>query len=210
MKIVRVCLGRFQPFHLGHLKMATYINLKGPDEDQKSKLREQPNLEEISNQKTIILAISTPDYKVDERHPFDDELMKKEFDLIKNNYKYDIEDIIYVKSADICAWGELLKKLGYQASVWLTGSDEFDMYKAMAIKVPEYEKYNRNNRDCKDAYTKSFYVEKIERTEDRDLISSISATKIRQSLLNNDKELFIKMMPNGMEQYFEEFKNKMS
>lgn len=206
IKIVRVCLGRFQPFTLGHLKMATYKDLKGPDKEQKDALREQPNLKEISNQKTVILAISTPDEKVDTRHPFNDSLMKDEFELIKKNYKDDIEDIIYVKSADICAWGELLKQKGYQASVWLTGSDEFKMYKGMVLKVPEYEEHNRNNYDCKGAYTQSFYVEEIERTEDKDFVSSISGTKVRQSLLDNDKQLFSKMMPKGADKYFDEFR----
>ena len=208
LKEVKICLGRFQPFTLGHLKMATYKDLKGPDKEQQDKLREQPNLKEISKQKTVILAVSTPDNKVDTRHPFNDQVMKDEFDLIKRNYKDDIEDILPVASADICAWGEMLKKKGYKASVWLTGSDEFKMYKSMAVKVPEYEEHNRDNRDCKDAYTKSFYVEEIERTEDKDFVSSISGTKVRQSLLDGDKELFTKMMPKGMEKYFDEFKEK--
>ena len=203
---IKVCLGRFQPFTLGHLKMATYKDLKGPDKEQQDKLREQPNLEDISKQKTIILAVSTPDDKVDTRHPFNDDLMKKEFDIIKKNYKDDIEDVLYVKSADICAWGALLKEHGYKASVWLTGSDEFSFYKGMAIKVPEYEE--KNLKDCAGAYASSFYVEEIERTEDKDFVSSISGTKVRQSLLDGDKELFSKMMPKGVDKYFDEFKEK--
>ena len=139
IKQVKVCLGRFQPFTLGHLKMATYKDLKGPDKEQQDTLREQPNLDEIANQKTIILAVSTPEEKVDTRHPFNDYLMKKEFDLIKSNYKNEIEDVLYVKSADICAWGELLKQNGYQASVWLTGSDEYKIYKSMSMNVEKYE-----------------------------------------------------------------------
>ena len=203
---VKVCLGRFQPFTLGHLKMATYKDLKGPDKEQQDKLREQPNVKEIAKQKTIILAVSTPEDKVDTRHPFNDDVMKKEFDLIKKNYKDDIEDVLYVKSADICAWGALLKEYGYKASVWLTGSDEFSFYKGMAIKVPEYEE--KNVKDCAGAYTSSFYVEEIERTENKDFVSSISGTKVRQSLLDGDKELFTKMMPKGVNKYFDEFKEK--
>ena len=203
---VKVCLGRFQPFTLGHLKMATYKDLKGPDKEQQDKLREQPNLKKIAKQKTIILAVSTPEDKVDMRHPFNDDVMKKEFDIIKKNYKDDIEDVLYVKSADICAWGALLKEHGYKASVWLTGSDEFSFYKGMAIKVPEYEE--KNVKDCVGAYTPSFYVEEIERTENKDFVSSISGTKVRQSLLDGDKELFTKMMPKGVNKYFDEFKEK--
>ena len=206
IKQVKICLGRFMPFHLGHLKMVTYKDLKGPDKEQQDKLREQPNLEEIAKQKTIILSILTTKDKVDTRHPFDADLMKDELELLKKNYSSEIEDIMYVKSADICAWGEMLKQKGYQASVWLTGSDEFAMYKGMAIKVPEYEEHNKNNYDCKDAYTKSFYVENIKRSDDNDFISSISGTKVRQALLDNDKELFIKMMPKGADKYFDKFK----
>lgn len=206
MKQVKVCLGRFQPFTLGHLKMAIYKDLKGPDAEQKDSLREQPNLKEIANQKTIILSILTTKDKVDTRHPFDADLMKDELELLKKNYSSEIEDILYVKSADICAWGEMLKQKGYQASVWLTGSDEFAMYKGMAIKVPEYEEHNRDNRDFKDACTKSFYVEEIERSNDGDFVSSISGTKVRQALLNDDKELFTKMMPKGADKYFDKFK----
>lgn len=204
-KQVKVCLGRFQPFTLGHLKMATYNELKGPDNIQLSILREIPNLNEIKNQKTILLNISTPPNKVDIRHPFNDELLFSELKFIKENYNSTIEDIIYVKSADICAWGELLKQRGYQASVWLSGSDTYEIYKQMAIKVPDYEISNRNNYDCKNAYTKSFYVENIERN-DNDFVSSISGTKVRESLLNNDKELFMSMMPKGTEIFFEEFR----
>lgn len=210
LKEVKVCLGRFQPFTLGHLKLATYSDLNGPDKDQLDSLRETPDLKKISSQRSIILVVSTPKEKVDSRHPFDDELMKKEFDLIKKKYSDKIEDIFYVKSADICAWGELLKSKGYCASVWLTGTDEFTFYKGMAMKVPEYEEKNRDNRDCKGAYTKSFYVEEIKRDENStDFTETISGTKVRESLRNDDKELFKKMMPDGVDSLFDEFKESL-
>ena len=203
---VKICLGRFQPFTLGHLKMAIYKNLKGPDKEQKDSLVQQPDLYKIANQKTVILAISTSEDKVDTRHPFSDDVMKDEFELIKQNYKDEIADVLYVNSADICACGAILKDAGYKASVWLTGSDEFPKYKKMAIMVPDYEK--RNVKNCAGAYTDSFYVEEIERTEDKDFVSSISGTKVRQALLDGDRQLFSKMMPKGMDKYFDEFKKK--
>ena len=205
MKQVKVCLGRFMPFTLGHLKLATYADLKGPDSEQSDNLREQPDIDEIKKQKTIILAVSTPEEKRDTRHPFTDDMLKQEFDLIKRNYS-EIEDVLYVKSADICAWGEMLKQKGYQASVWLTGSDEYKIYKMMAMKVPEYEEHNRDNRDCKDAYTKSFYVEEVTRSETGDFIESISATKVRQALIGDNRNEFKKMMPKGADKFFDEFK----
>lgn len=206
LKQVKVILGRFQPFTLGHLKIATYTDLQGPDKEQSDVLREQPDLKEIAKLPTVILSILTTKEKVDSRHPFEAELVKEELEIVKKNYK-EIENVLYVKSADICAWGELIKQNGYQAAVWITGSDEFQMYKGMAIKVPEYEEHNRDNRDCKDAYTKSFYVEEVKRTEDAsDFVSTISGTKVRESLKNNDKELFAKMMPKGTDYLFDKFR----
>lgn len=212
MKQVRVCLGRFQPFTLGHLKMATY-KCKGPETiqgfkgpiDQKEMLREQPDLDEINKQKTLILVVKVDDDKVDNRHPFSYTLMEKEMEYVK---KYpEVEDIMFVSSADICAWGEMIKKAGYQASVWITGDDEAKPYVEMAMKVPEYEEHNRDNRDCKDAYTKSFYVESIKRVEDEnDFVSGISGTKVRRALLDNDQDAFKNMMPAGVECLFDAFK----
>lgn len=207
MKQVKICLGRFQPFTLGHLKMATHKKLNGPERSFADTLTEQPDLKKIAEQKTVILVVSTPSEKVDSRHPFSDDLMEKEFDIIKNKYKNDIEDILYVKSADICAWGELIKKHGYQASVWLTGADEYEFYKSMALKVPEYVIKNRNNYDCAGAYTSSFYVERIERNDKSDdFVSTISGTKVRRSLIDNDMDVFKSMMPDGVDRFFNEFR----
>lgn len=203
---VKVCVGRFQPFTKGHLKMATFSDLQGPDKEQSDKLREQPDLKEISKLKTVILSIYVDKSKVDTRHPFDAELMKEEMEIIKKNYK-EIEDVLYVSSADICAWGEMLKGKGYQAAVWLTGSDEAPHYAPMAIKVPDYEISNRDNRDVKDAFTKSFYVESIERSDEHsDFVATISGTKVRQSLKDEDKEYFKKAMPDGVDRLFDKFR----
>ena len=75
---VKVCVGRFQPFTKGHLKMATFSDLQGPNKEQVDKLREQPDLKEISKLKTVILSIYVDKSKVDTRHPFDADLMKEE------------------------------------------------------------------------------------------------------------------------------------
>lgn len=206
----KVVLGRFQPFTLGHLKIATYTDLKGPDKEQADALREQPNLEEISKLPTIILAILVPNDKIDSRHPFYAELMEEEFERIKENYK-EVRDVFYVSSADICAWGEFLKKNNYQAAVWITGSDEFKPYKYMSMKLPQYEEHNRDNRDIEGAFTKSFYVEEVQRNDSSDdFVSTISATKVREALENDNKESFKKMMPKGTDYLFDKFKEALA
>lgn len=202
MREVKICLGRFQPFTLGHLKMATYKDLKGP---KNIKLRETPDLKHISQLPTVLLVISNPKNKVDLRHPFDDDLMSKEFDIIKRQYP-EIIDVIYVQSANLVAWGETIKQHGYQAAVWLTGTDEFGFYNRMASKVPDYEEHNRNNRNIIGAFTKSFYVEEIKRVENSDdFAESISGTKVREAIKNDDFNSFVKMMPKGTAKLFSQF-----
>lgn len=190
MKQVRVVLGRFQPFTLGHLKLATYDKCEHKD---------------CNDLKTVIFVVSTPKEKVDTRHPFSDDVMKKEFDLIKKNYKDKIEDIIYIKSADIVKWGAELVKRDMQAKVWITGTDELAFYQKMAANVDSYqERYP----ECKGAYADDFYVQEVKRNDTSDdFVSTISGTKVRQALKDDDKQLFAKMMPKGAEQYFDEFKN---
>ena len=143
----------------------------------------------------------TPADKTDSRHPFSADIIKEEFDIIKKNYPGEIEDILYVNSADICAWGELLKKNGYKAACWITGTDEYNVYKKMSAKVPEYEEHNKKGYDCKDAYTKSFYVEEVQRDDE-----AISATKVRQALKDDNKELYISYMPKGTDVLYNKFR----
>lgn len=208
MEQVKVVLGRFQPMTLGHLKIITYKDFKGPDAEQKRTLREQPDLNALKKQRTLILVIATPEHKIDARHPFNDALRSKEWDIIKRNYSKDLADILYVDNADICAWGEMIKNHGYQASVWITGSNESPYYKAMVMNVPKYEISNRKNYDCKGAYTKSFYLEEVSRSDAADdFTSTISATKVRQALKDGDKNTFKKMMPKGTDKLFDEFRD---
>lgn len=187
MQKVHICLGRFQPFTIGHLMLAMH--------DVKDGL------------KTVILAVSTPDYKTDIKHPFGNALMKKEFDIIKQKYQDYIQDVLYVKSADIVKWGELIKEHGYQAAVWLTGSDEYKFYDRMAKNAKSYE---QRFPECRGAFTEGFYVEEVRRSESSDsFIESVSGTKVRNALKENDYALFKKMMPDGTEILFDDFKAAM-
>jgi len=73
------------------------------------------------------------------------------------------------------------------------------------LKIAHYEE--TTDRDFKDACTKSFYLENVERFDDGDdFIASISGTKVRNAISTDDKETFKKMMPKGTDVLFDDFK----
>ena len=174
MKKVNICLGRFQPFTLGHYKMIEY----GFKENGLT---------------TVILMIHNK--KMDSQHPFDDELIQKEMELIKNSCP-NIEDTIYVDNADLVKFGQKLKEKEYEAQLWITGSDRLASYKRMA-ENPKYQEQG--------GYPSSFTTLEVPRTDE-----DISATKVREVINNDDIDTFKKMMPKGSEKLFNEFKDQLS
>lgn len=139
-------------------------------------------VEEAMRQKqypTVIAMINTPDEKTDERHPFPSSLL---LPLYQELFKRDnnILDIILVKRADIVKIGEELRKLGYEIASWTCGSDRIDPYTKMSDRYHDQA-----------GLTDDFEMIEIFRTDE-----DISATKVRQSLLDDDKQTFIKLMPS--------------
>ena len=174
MKKVNICLGRFQPYTLGHYKMVEY----GFKEN---------------GLPTVMLMIHNK--KMDSKHPFTDELIQKEMELIKNSCP-NIEDTIYVDNADLVKFGQKLQEKEYEAQLWITGSDRLDSYKKMA-ENPKYQEQG--------GYPSSFTTLEVPRTDE-----DISATKVREAIKNDDIETFKKMMPKGSEKLFDEFKEQLS
>ena len=135
-----------------------------------------------NNLPTVICMVDTPESKVDNRHPFP---TSKLLNTYKDMFDKDplIADVVTVKSADIVSAAKALKDKGYQIASWTCGTDRIDDYTRMA------EKYH-------DAAELSDDFECIEvpRTDE-----DISATKARNCLLNDDKDGFFKLMPDGLE-----------
>lgn len=169
-KKVNIFLGRFQPFTKGHLKVLEL----GYKENSLP---------------TVILMIQNT--KMDEKHPFSDDLITKEMDIIKKEYPKLIADTLYVKSADILLFSELLHNNDYEPILWLTGSDRLVPYTKMA------EKYKDQAQLISD-----FKTFEIKRTDE-----DISATKVRESIKNNDINEYKKLMPINTENLFSDFKD---
>lgn len=174
MKKVNICLGRFMPFTKGHYKMIEY-GLKH------------------NGLPTVIFMISNN--KMDKKHPFSDELIQKEMDMLKKSLK-GIEDIVYVNSANIVKLGSWCYENNYEPQLWITGSDRLATYKRQAENPKYKEKLHLPD---------TFTTLEVPRTDD-----DISATKVREAIMNNDLEAFKKMMPEGTEKLFDEFKEALS
>ena len=174
MKKVNICLGRFMPFTKGHYKMIEY-GLKH------------------NGLPTVIFMISNK--KIDKRHPFPDELMQKEMDMLKKSLE-GIENTVYVSSADIVKLGQWCYENNYEPQFWITGSDRLAAYKRQA-ENPKYQDLGH--------FPSSFTTLEVPRTDE-----DISATKVREAIMNDDLATFKKMMPNGTEKLFNEFKEALS
>ena len=175
-KDVNIMVGRTQPFTLGHQSILEALY----------KENEYP---------TVLCLIHNT--KFDSKHPFSDDLIKKEIDTCLNDKDF-YQDIIWVKNAAIDKIGEELVKKGYSAHLWGCGTDREKMYKSMA-----------NNKKYLKDFPDDFKVFVVERDETSSAIDGISATKVRQAIKDDDKVAFVKMMPDGAQKLFNEFKEEL-
>ena len=174
MKKVNICLGRFMPFTKGHYKMIEY-GLK------------------YNNLPTVIFMISNK--KMDNKHPFSDELIQKEMDMLKKSLE-GIENTVYVSSADIVKLGQWCYENNYEPQLWITRSDRLAAYKRQA-ENPKYQDLGH--------FPSSFTTLEVPRTDE-----DISATKVREAIMNDDLDTFKKMMPEETEKLFDDFKEALS
>ena len=65
-----------------------------------------------------------------------------------------------------------------------------------------------NKKDLKD-FPDDFKVFVIERDETSSAVDGISGTKVRQAIKDDDKAAFVKMMPDGAQKLFNEFKEEL-
>lgn len=128
----------------------------------------------INNLPTVILIIDNQ--KFDDKHPFKNETIES---LIKSYQSIYIKDILFVKNADIGVFGKLLHEHNYEPYFWICGSDRFKVYDLMCNKYKD--QFNLPNIQALE----------IHRTE-----TDISATKVRQSLIDNNYKDFCKNMSN--------------
>lgn len=128
--------------------------------------------------KTIICMIGVSDEKVDEKHPFPSSMLLPMYQNIFNKNKM-VEDIVLVKNADIVKIGEMLWDMGYEIVSWTCGTDRLSSYQKMAEKYAD-----------KAHLPADFEMIEVKRSDE-----DISATKVRQALIEDDYKYFASMTP---------------
>lgn len=129
---------------------------------------------------TVICMIGVPESRVDIRHPFPSDMLVDAYsDLFSNDNK--VADVIPVKNASIVHIADELRKHGYEIASWACGTDRYDDYTRMS---------NKYHEDA--GLTDDFEVIEVPRTDE-----DISATKVRNCLLNGDRNGFYSMIPQS-------------
>ncbi len=128
--------------------------------------------------KTVFCIVNTPDSKLNEKHPFPSEMiMEQNEDLADEKYFAGIHPIM---NADIGKIAKVCRDLGCEPVVWTCGSDRVAAYKKQVI--PKYiEMYDLDPE---------FKVHEIKRTNE-----DISASQVRQCIMDNDYRGYCKLMP---------------
>ena len=127
------------------------------------------------------------------KRPFDTETQIEMFMQVQKQYPF-LKEIFVIPTAGIdVMFNEMRPK--YEPVLWGTGTDRFKTYG-----------YQVNNDKYRDelGVLPEFGLFEIKRDDD-----DISATKVREALLANDKKTFDKMTPKALGPLFNELKQKL-
>lgn len=128
---------------------------------------------------TVLCIIETPESKVDERHPF---ASKDIIPMITPMFGEDnLLDYVLVKSADIVKIADALHDKGYELASWTCGTDRYAGYE----------------RQCKNYWEKAGLPSEPKCIEVKRGDDDISATKVRQSIRDNDFNTYKKLVPQS-------------
>jgi len=197
---VNITIGRFQPFTKGHLNMITegelpciVYRINSSNRDLSKIKGKKITKSEVEH---VIDFIKGEPVKLTEREkellkrPFSNELIEKELDIVKRNYRKYIKEVIYVKTA-FEALEDFQTKVEsgeYEPNWLMCGDDRVDSYKDMIGRCPGLKG-------------------KIEPNIGSGRSSGVSGSLVRKSILEGNRSDFNRMMPDGTGSMFEEFQN---
>jgi len=213
MKKINITVGRFQPFTQGHLNMVNdgggqcivyQIIPNGIPESlasfkvkgrKVSKKNVENAIRKLNNEPVELSDIEKEIIK----RPFTNELIKKEFDIIKPLNK-NIKDVVYIKSM-FDAFIHFSKFINehadeYEPQWLLCGDDRKEQYDSTIARI----KSNDANTDV-DAKV----IGKLQTYIGSGRTKGVSGTAVRESIITNDKAAFERIMPRGTGVMFDEF-----
>lgn len=136
---------------------------------------------------TIMCIINTPEEKVDKRHPFSTSALLPIYNELKGTYKH-IKDIVTVTNADIVKIGKILNDK-YEIKSWTCGTDRVQTYTKMSNDYKEQA-----------GLPDDFQIIEVKRSGE-----DVSATKVRQALIDGDVKTFNRLTPyNTLRSYLKE------
>lgn len=127
------------------------------------------------------------------KRPYDENTQLKMFRAVQKQYKF-LKDIIVVPFAAIdVLFNELRPK--YEPVLWGTGTDRMAAYSSQAYKDTYRQQLN---------VLPEFGMHEIHRTDD-----DISATAVRNAMIDDDKREFERMTPKSLHSMYAELKDKL-
>lgn len=175
-KDINLMVGRFQPFTKGHLKCV------------------ETAFAENSFPVRICMIGNT---KFDSKHPFSDELIAEEMDIIKKQYSDKIEGTQTVKNGNIAGIVYWLNKEGYTVHSLVCGTDRAaDYQKAVDLA---------RSKPDRNPFIDEFKIIEVKRGDE-----DISATQVRATIKSNNIKGFEKLMPDGTSTLFDKLKTEIS
>lgn len=211
---VNITIGRFQPFTKGHLNMILEgelpcivyrINSSKSDEDiNKPKVKGKVvKKDSISNVVNYIKNGGEGELNETEKEllkrPFTNELIEKEFDVLKRQYKKQFVDIIYVKNA-YEALADFASKVSeglYEPNYLMCGDDRLDNYTKL---IEDTKIWKTLTGDCENVLKG-----KLKPNIGKGRTEGVSGTAVRKSIIKKDKSAFSSIMPNGVDSMFDSF-----
>lgn len=127
---------------------------------------------------TILIIVNTDETRISTYNPFPTEMLIDMYMNICMSHPH-IEGFVITSNADIVKNTEKLKEYGYIAAAWTCGEDRYDSYKKMVQNYYE-----------KSFITNDFTLYCIPRNK-----NDISATSVRNDILNNNYNNFINKTP---------------
>lgn len=211
---VNITIGRFQPFTKGHLNMILEgelpcivyrINSSKSDEDiNKPKVKGKVvKKDSIANVVNYVKNGGEGELNETEKEllkrPFTNELIEKEFDVLKRQYKKQFVDIIYVKNA-YEALADFASKVAeglYEPNYLMCGDDRLDNYTKL---IEDTKIWKTLTGDCENVLKG-----KLKPNIGKGRTEGVSGTAVRKSIIKKDKSAFSSIMPNGVDSMFDSF-----
>ena len=129
--------------------------------------------------------------------PIMGDLQMEMLNRIKEAHSDIIAGIDFGRGADICAnVAKIRREYGMEPVSWITGSDHEAAYTNM---VNRYGQQSNLNRD--------FDMIILNRDPDSEGVAGISATRVRQAIIDGNEKEFDRMMPDELHNLFGDFRS---